>query len=103
MISYSQPATMEGAPATLSRAHAADFKRAASRFASGVTVVTARHAGLAYGITVSAFASFCIDPLQVLVSIFRQNRLHAMILNEQAFAVSILREDPGKTKRRPTP
>ncbi len=78
---------------SVGRAHAAEFKRAAARFASGVTVVTARHDGLAHGITVSAFASFCLDPLQVLVSIYRENRLHSMITGARSFAVSILRED----------
>lgn len=77
----------------LAVAHPAEFKRAASRFASGVTVVTARTDGLAYGITVSAFASFSLDPLQVLVSIHRQNRLHSLITEARSFAVSILRED----------
>jgi flavin reductase (DIM6/NTAB) family NADH-FMN oxidoreductase RutF len=69
-----------------------EFRRAAGRFASGVTVVTTRSGGQLYGITVSAFASFSIDPLQVLVSIWRGNRLHEMIRESGVFAVSVLEE-----------
>lgn len=71
---------------------AVEFKRAAGRFASGVTVVTTMHRGEVYGITVSAFASFSIDPLQVLVSIWHGNRLHGMITESGVFAVSVLEE-----------
>jgi flavin reductase (DIM6/NTAB) family NADH-FMN oxidoreductase RutF len=70
----------------------AEFRRAAGRFASGVTVVTSRRGSLVYGITVSAFASFSVDPLQVLVSIWRGNRLHDMIRESGVFAVSVLLE-----------
>jgi flavin reductase (DIM6/NTAB) family NADH-FMN oxidoreductase RutF len=68
------------------------FKQAASKFASGVTVVTAREGRYVYGITVSAFASLSLDPLSVLVSIRQESRLHEMIRASGAFAVSILRE-----------
>jgi flavin reductase (DIM6/NTAB) family NADH-FMN oxidoreductase RutF len=69
-----------------------EFRKAAGRFASGVTAVTTRSGGQLYGITVSAFASFSIDPLQVLVSIWRGNRLHDMIRDSGIFAVSVLEE-----------
>lgn len=70
-----------------------EFRRAAGRFASGVTIVTTRRDLEIYGITVSAFASFSIDPLQVLVSIWQGNRLHDMIRESGMFAVSVLGED----------
>jgi flavin reductase (DIM6/NTAB) family NADH-FMN oxidoreductase RutF len=69
-----------------------EFRKAAGRFASGVTVVTTRCGGRIYGITVSAFTSFSVDPLQVLVSIWRGNRLHDMIRESGVFAVSVLHE-----------
>ncbi len=69
-----------------------EFRKAAGRFASGVTVVTTQSGGQLYGITVSAFASFSVDPLQVLVSIWRGNRLHDMIGESGVFAVSVLAE-----------
>ena len=45
------------------------FRKAAGRFASGVTVVTTRAADGAYGVTVSSFASLSLNPLLVTVSI----------------------------------
>lgn len=72
----------------------AAFRKAARRFASGVTVVTTRlPTNEVYGLTVSAFATLSIDPLQVLVSIRTGNRLTAMIRESGIFAVNILREE----------
>ena len=68
------------------------FRQAARGFASGVTVVTTRRDSDVYGITVSAFMTLSLDPLQVLVSIRQGNRLHDMIVESGRFAVNILAE-----------
>ena len=52
-----------------------EFRRAAGRFASGVTVVTTPALEVAYGITVSSFASLSLNPLLVTVSINRSSQL----------------------------
>ena len=69
------------------------FKAAAGSFGSGVTVVTSKHDGQVYGMTVSAFASLSIDPMQIIVSLRVGSLLQDMILDSNKFAVSILRED----------
>jgi flavin reductase (DIM6/NTAB) family NADH-FMN oxidoreductase RutF len=73
--------------------HPDDFKGALGSWAAGVTVVTTRHDGLVYGITVSSFSSLSIDPLLVLVCLADSNRLPAMIEASGHFAVSILADD----------
>ena len=69
-----------------------DFKGALGSWAAGVTVVTTRHGGLVYGITVSSFSSLSIEPLLVLVCLADSNRLPRMIEESGKFAVSILAE-----------
>ncbi|MGH3729116.1 MAG: flavin reductase family protein [Micromonosporaceae bacterium] len=69
------------------------FKRAASKFPSGVAVVTARHNGYVHGITVNAFSSLSLQPPQVLVCVARLSRLNEFVLQSNAFAVNILASD----------
>lgn len=67
------------------------FRSVLSRFASGVTVVTAVHtAGGDHGITVSAFSSLSLDPPLVLVCIDRQTVMHGILQTATAFAVNVL-------------
>ena len=70
-----------------------DFKNAMSAWASGVTVVTTRADGLAYGITASSFTSVSLDPPLVLVCINDTSPLCAMIKASGRFAVSVLGRD----------
>ena len=67
-----------------------DFKNAMSAWASGVTVVTSRAEGLAYGITASSFTSVSLDPPLILVCINDTSPLCAMIQSSGRFAVSVL-------------
>ena len=69
------------------------FKAAAGSFGSGVTVVTTNHEGMVHGMTVSAFASLSLDPMEIMVSLRTGSRLQGMIEESKSFAVSILRED----------
>ena len=69
------------------------FKAAASSFSSGVTVVASKRSGQVHGMTVSAFASLSLDPMQIIVSLRTKSLLHDMIMESKIFAVSILRED----------
>ncbi len=70
-----------------------DFKNALSAWASGVSVVTTRAEGLAYGLTVSSFTSVSLDPPLILVCLGKGNRLDDMITNSGRFAVSLLSRD----------
>ncbi|MFB7633627.1 flavin reductase family protein [Streptomyces sp. NPDC056149] len=76
-----------------------DFRAAAGKFASGVTVVTTRNGCEVYGKTVSAFGSLSLDPLMVSVSIGRLSPLVAAILKAEVFAVSVLRHDQQQVSR----
>src|SRR5215211_3344804 len=75
------------------------FKKAAGRFASGVTVVTTSGAEGAYGVTVSSFASLSLNPLLVTVSINQSSRLLEYVRSVQAFAVSVLASDQQQVAR----
>lgn len=68
----------------------ADFKRAMSHFASGVTVVTTEHEGKPYGLTVASFASLSLHPPLVLVCIEKSVKSHDAIRQAKKFGVSIL-------------
>jgi flavin reductase ActVB len=72
----------------------ADFRGALSRFASGVTIVTARDAaGAPHGFTASAFCSVSLDPPLVCVCVARTARCHPVFAARDELAISILR--PG--------
>ncbi len=63
------------------------------RFATGVTVVAARHGPLLAGMTANAIASISIDPPLMMASISRRAETHAAIFGSHAFAVSVLADD----------
>ena len=64
-----------------------------AHFATGVTVVAARHGPLLAGMTANAIASISIDPPILMASIARKAETHGAILGSHAFAVSVLAED----------
>jgi flavin reductase (DIM6/NTAB) family NADH-FMN oxidoreductase RutF len=63
------------------------------RFATGVTVVAARHGPLLAGMTANAVASISIDPPLMMASIARKAETHGAIIGSHAFAISILADD----------
>ena len=68
-----------------------DLLRQAMRFwTTGVTIVTAAHAGVQHGMTVSSFTSISITPPQVLISVAHNTRTHDLIVNSHHFGVNIL-------------
>jgi 3-hydroxy-9,10-secoandrosta-1,3,5(10)-triene-9,17-dione monooxygenase reductase component len=68
-----------------------DILRQAMRFwATGVTIVTAAHAGVQHGMTVSSFTSVSLTPPQVLISLAQNARTYNLVLRSQAFGVSLL-------------
>lgn len=66
------------------------FRDAMSRWASGVTIVTARGGGKVHGMTVSAFASVSLEPPLVLVCADKSSHTHEVIAEGRAFAVHVL-------------
>ena len=63
------------------------------RFATGVTVVAARHGPLLAGMTANGIASISIDPPLMMASIGRRAETHRAIVGSHAFAVSVLADD----------
>ena len=57
---------------------------------SGVTIVTASHAGEQHGMTVSSFTSIALDPPVVIVSMQTDSRTYNLIAQSNTFAVTIL-------------
>lgn len=71
-----------------------EFRRALSRFASGVTIVTTKDAdGKLYGITVSAFCSVSLEPPLILVCLERTTGSSRALPQSGAFVVNVLREN----------
>jgi flavin reductase len=71
----------------------AEFRRALSRFATGVTVVTvAQRNGGTKGMTANAFTSVSLDPALVLVCVDLRARTHALLKSARRFGVSVLDE-----------
>ncbi len=60
------------------------------RFATGVTVVCARHGPLLSGMTANAISSISIDPPLMMASLNRTSETHEAIIESHAFAVSVL-------------
>lgn len=78
---------------TQMQATEAAYRRAISRFASGVTVITAFDAeGAPRGMTASAVTSLSLEPLQLLVCISTRLPTHTVIDEGGRFAVNILGE-----------
>ena len=74
----------------------AAFKDALACWASGVAVVAAAHDGLAYGLTVSSFASLSLEPPLILACVASKNRLPPMVRASRRFTVSFLAADQGE-------
>ncbi|MFW6597191.1 flavin reductase family protein [Propionibacteriaceae bacterium Y2011] len=71
----------------------AQLKAVFREYASGVTVVSTRHDGIAHAMTASAFCSVSLDPPMVLVCVARSARFHAAVLGSGRWAASILTAD----------
>jgi flavin reductase (DIM6/NTAB) family NADH-FMN oxidoreductase RutF len=76
-----------------------DFRRAAGRFATGITVVSASLDGTDHAMTVTAFTSVSLDPLLVLFCAEKIARFHDAVLASGTWAVSVLNAESEKTAR----
>ena len=70
-----------------------DYKRALARWATGVTIVTARCGERVHGMTVSAFTEVSLDPPLVLVCAERSSNTLPLIREGGVFAVNVLARD----------
>jgi flavin reductase (DIM6/NTAB) family NADH-FMN oxidoreductase RutF len=74
-----------------------DFRAALSRWATGVTIVTA--AG-PVGMTVSAFSSLSLDPPLVTVALAKDAGAHDTLVDAAGFGVHILEDDQQELSTR---
>ncbi|MGL5862326.1 MAG: flavin reductase family protein [Phycicoccus sp.] len=77
-------------PAQPDAVDVAEFRHALGRFATGVTVVSARVGEVDHAMTANAFTSVSLDPLLVLVCVEREARFHDAIVEAGQWAVSVL-------------
>ncbi|WP_448569126.1 4-hydroxyphenylacetate 3-monooxygenase reductase subunit [Thermus sp.] len=68
------------------------FKEAMSRFAAGVTVVSARHGEEERGMTATAFMSLSLEPPLVALGVWEGAKVLPVLERSGAFTVSLLRE-----------
>jgi flavin reductase (DIM6/NTAB) family NADH-FMN oxidoreductase RutF len=61
-------------------------------WATGVTVVTAQHAGVRHGMTVNSFTSISLGPPLVLVSLEQTARTHDLVKEAGNFGITLLAE-----------
>ncbi len=66
------------------------FRRALGRFATGVTIVTARGEDEPIGITANSFASLSLTPPLVMWSPAKASRRHDIFLASEHFAINVL-------------
>ena len=77
------------------------FRSVLGRFASGVSIVTARDdAGADHGMTVSAFASVSLEPPLVLICIDHTASMHDLLLEHPRFGISVLSSEQEAYSRR---
>ncbi len=69
-------------------------------FATGVTIVTARHEEQDYGLTCSSFNSVSLEPALVLWSLQRNNGCRDVYLNSGGYTVSVLAENQSELAMR---
>ena len=70
-----------------------DFRKAMSRFATGVTIITVDLDGEVHGMTANAFASVSLDPMLVLVCVDHTTRTHAHLHAKKRFGINVLAEN----------
>ncbi|MGH2353020.1 MAG: flavin reductase family protein [Chloroflexota bacterium] len=76
-----------------------DFRAVMSHWASGVTVITARHGEQMHGMVATSFCSVSTDPVTVLFCADHRTRTYPVVKGAGAFAVNILSEGQEDTFR----
>lgn len=75
------------------------FRRATSRYATGIAVVTTFADGMDHAMTANSFTSVSLDPLLALVCVARDSRFHEAVVESGVWAVSFLPAGQEATAR----
>lgn len=79
----------------------AQFRQLLGRFATGVTVITARNPeGGLHGMTANSLASVSLEPPLILLSIDHAAAMHELLTTGPSFAVNILASNQETVSRR---
>jgi 3-hydroxy-9,10-secoandrosta-1,3,5(10)-triene-9,17-dione monooxygenase reductase component len=73
-----------------------EFRNTLGHFATGVTVITARHGEELIGLTANSFSSLSLEPPLILVCIDKKSSSLRALTKGQPFAVNILQQDQEK-------
>lgn len=76
-----------------------DYRRAVSRFVTGVTVVTTVTEGGHFALTANSFTSVSLEPVLVLVGVQKSSRFHAEVLATGVWGISVLGADMRAASR----
>lgn len=71
------------------------LRRAMRAWTTGVTVVTATHAGERYGMTVNSFTSISLEPPLIAVALRKLTHTHELVEKSGEFAITVLAADQG--------
>lgn len=71
----------------------ADFRRALSEFATGVTVITVQRGEIMHGMTANTFTSLSLDPPLVLFCVGKEARMARLLEGADGFAINVLSAD----------
>jgi flavin reductase (DIM6/NTAB) family NADH-FMN oxidoreductase RutF len=77
-----------------------EFRNALARWASGVTVLTARHGDERVGMTAASFSSLSLEPPLILVCIDREAHSHDGLVGAPGFLVHVLGADQADLSER---
>lgn len=77
-----------------------EYRAAARRFASGVTIVTVRSGARVHGMTASSFAAVSLHPPLVLACLEKQTVTRSLVLQARSFVVNVLGAQQEELARR---
>lgn len=69
------------------------FRQVLGSFATGVAIVTTRHNGTCFGLTINSFTSVSLEPMLIQINIAKHTTSHEYIMESGHFVVNILAED----------
>ncbi len=72
---------------------ASSLRRAMGRFATGISIISAHHAGQTHAMTANAICTISFDPLIVMVCVNKKSKMNEFIQQAGSFAINILAEE----------
>jgi flavin reductase (DIM6/NTAB) family NADH-FMN oxidoreductase RutF len=70
-----------------------EFKDIASKIGSGVSIVTFKNNGVAYGLTISSFTCVSVQPAAFLICVDKKHVTNKLLLESGCFALHVLNEE----------